>query len=59
MGNHVKIVREKGIRQPHFQGHPHPKGKVLVEAYHDDMDTPGRVYASNVGWKSVTEYIVL
>jgi len=55
----IKVVREKGIRQPHFKGHPHPEGRQLVEVYYDDNNTPGRMYAGNVLWKSVTEYIVL
>jgi len=58
----LKIVREKGIRQPHFKGHPHPEGKVLVEVYryseYND-NVPERLYAENVVWYYITEYIVL
>jgi len=53
------IVREKGIRQPHFQGHPHPEGKVLVEVYNRHNRTPERMYADKIDWGVVAEYILL
>jgi len=54
-----EVVREKGLRQPHFKGHPHPEGKVLVEVYYDCDNTPYRMCADAVFWTSVTEYILL
>jgi len=55
-----KVVREKGLRQPHFKGHPHPEGKVLVVVYVNYNNyIPERLYADNVIWEKVTEYIVL
>jgi len=54
-----KVVREKGLRQPHFKGHPHPEGKALVEVYYDCDNTPYRMCADAVFWTSVTEYICL
>jgi len=53
-----EVAREKGLRQPHFQGHSHPEGKVLVEVYYDD-NTQDRMYADDVVWNCVTEYIEL
>jgi len=58
----VELVSEKGLRQIHIKGHPHPEGKVLVEVYrysacHDNV--PERLYAENVVWNHITEYIVL
>jgi len=54
------VVREKGLRQPHFKGHPHPDGNTAVivkdscSSLYYARDTSG----SN-SWDDVEEYIVL
>ena len=58
-GGAYEVVRERGIRQPHFKGHPHPEGDVLVYAYHFS----GRHTCCNAMsvhcWDRVSEYITL
>jgi len=55
-----EVAREKGLRQPHFKGHPHPEDKVLVAVTTiSNRHAPERRYAYNVDWELVTEYIVL
>jgi len=58
----IKVVRQAGIRQPHFQGDKHPEGCTLVvakcggsyDAFYDETH-----YAGDLDWSEVTEYIVL
>jgi len=56
------VVREKGLRQPHFKGHPHPEGDgQVVVKYHREIKKPCLwYYAYDVDeWDNVREYIVL
>ena len=55
-----EIVREKGLRQPHFQGHPHPEGDVVVVAYYPKGHGKRVGMAENIeDWDAVREYIIL
>jgi len=56
----VEVVREKGLRQPHFKGHPHPDGddEVLV-IFNDKTKYHGEGGDECISWDDVREYICL
>jgi len=55
-----EVVREVGLRQPHFQGDKHPTGNVMVITNYGRGLIEGYTeLASDANWESVTEYIVL
>jgi len=56
-----EVVREVGIRQPHFKGDKHPEGRALLiviwtKSFNDDIDF---IYAEDCDWDMVSEYIVI
>jgi len=55
------VVREVGLRQPHFQGDKHPKGNdlVFVKYNHGDRYSKQALCAGNIQWYMVSEYIIL
>lgn len=56
----VRVVREKGLRQPHFKGHPHPDGSTHVLVLFDNGERAFKqAYTFGEGWDDVREYIVL
>jgi len=54
------IAREKGLRQIHIKGHPHPDGddEVLV-IFNDKTKYHGAASDGCISWDDVREYIVL
>jgi len=56
----VEVVREKGLRQPHFKGHPHPEGSTELFIMNHGYDYGShKVQAKHRRWDDVREYIVL
>jgi len=56
----VEVIREKGLRQPHFQGHPHPEGDISLVVYHWSGGYTSNVFARSItDWDNVREYICL
>jgi len=53
-----EVVREVGIRQPHFIGAKHPEGEADVVVVGDSGEWSLMV-ADDVTWDNVEEYIVL
>jgi len=56
--NNYKVVREKGLRQPHLKGHPHPEGNARLEVKNFNCEYRPML-ALEVDWDNVREYIVL
>jgi len=59
---HCAVVREKGHRQPHFAGHPHPEGNERLALIYTLSGSSAYVIAKNLPateWDSVREYIIL
>jgi len=55
-----EVAREKGLRQPHFQGHPHPDGDISLVVYHWSGGYTSNVFARSItDWDNVREYICL
>jgi len=55
-----EVAREKGLRQIHIKGHPHPDGddEVLV-IFNDKTKYHGAASDGCISWDDVREYIVL
>ena len=55
------VLRERGFKQPHFQGHPRPEleGKVLVTYKDGSSHFLEACEIPDVDWDSIKEYIVL
>ena len=56
-----EVAREKGLRQPHFKGHPHPTdlAKVLITYKDGSSRFLEACEIPDVDWDSIKEYIVL
>ena len=54
-----EVAREKGLRQPHFKGHPHPEGDTRIFVYTADYPKGVLCFARNVFWGDAKEYIIL
>jgi len=54
----LRVVREKGLRQPHFVGDKHPEGMEDLWVYFTNT-SQGSATANNVNWDAVSAYIVL
>jgi len=56
----LELVREKGLRQIHIKGHPHPEGddEVLV-IFNDKTKYHGEGGDECISWDDVREYICL
>jgi len=56
---HFHVLREKGHRQPHFKGHSHPEGAVMVAVYYYGQSLYTTDSSRFINWDGVREYIVL
>jgi len=57
MNDLIGIVRESGIRQPHFKGHEHPNdGQVWLKSSGEFIFV--NLNFEDLDWDTVTEYIV-
>ena len=59
IGENHEVVREKGLRQPHFKGHSHPEGAVMVAVYYYGQDLYTTDSSRFINWDGVREYIIL